>query len=142
MTNADYTKRNTELTRVNTGGYIAEVELLHFNRTDYPTDEFAGKEKIGQYAFVRMPDLPADHIKGELPDVDGTPVVYVGNTLNQKVAHNNAKDTGSLPKNVREKLSGSGLVLLDGVDFGWETWDGRPEWSESYVDYTGATEDN
>lgn len=31
------------------------------------------------------------------------------------------------------------VTLLDNVDGGWENWDGRPEFSETYIDLSDAT---
>lgn len=64
------------------------------------------------------------------------PVVYVGATT---VGHYPVeKDVSDLPEEVTDALKSRGYTLLTGVDAGWESWEGRPEWSETYVDTDDA----
>lgn len=39
-----------------------------------------------------------------------------------------------MPIEVVETVEDEGFRVVIGVDSGWETWEGRPEWSETYVD--------
>lgn len=79
----------------------------------------------------------ADNIRGEIPDVDGTPVLYIGDSgaKNYYQSH----DLSELQDGVIEIAEENGLKIITGVDGGWSSWEGRPEWSETYIDFTDST---
>jgi hypothetical protein len=120
------------------GRYIATIHILEWEERDHGFEEQVGRKKVGQYVFEPLEALPADTVRGELPKVNGIPVAYIGNAFNQKVAHNNCADFGDVPSDLRDELREHGLTVVGNVDFGWASWEGRPEWSDSYVDYTDA----
>jgi hypothetical protein len=80
----------------------------------------------------------ADEIRGKIPDVDGTPVVYIGDSPNKH--YYQSHDLDELDDAIVDAILNNSLdlVLVDGADGGWKRWDGRPEWSESYIDFSEA----
>lgn len=94
-----------------------------------------GKEQIA--LFKPLTEDIADKVRGDIPDVDGTPVLYIGNSgaKNYYQSH----DVSELDEWVIEAAEEEGLKIIDNVDGGWSSWEGRPEWSESYIDLTDAT---
>lgn len=80
----------------------------------------------------------ADEIRGEIPDVDGTPVIYIGDSGGKN--YYQSHDFDELDEPVRDAIlnNDQNLVLIDNVEGGWKKWDGRPEWSENYIDFTDA----
>jgi hypothetical protein len=80
------------------------------------------------YAF---PWLVGDTVRGGTKaDLEGV-VTYGGDS----VAKNYIKshDTGEVPAEVLEAV-GDRAVVVAGVTGGWANWEGRPEWSETYID--------
>lgn len=120
-------------------GYMAEVHL-----TDWTADERGkrptGSEKVGQYAFARLDhaEAAADDVRGDRSelDVDGRGVIYIGSSFGKHYFR--AHDHESVPVDVFEALCDEGVALVAGVGGGWANWDGRPEWSETYLDYADA----
>jgi hypothetical protein len=83
----------------------------------------------------------ADTIKGDIPDVNGTPVIYLGDTRGN-TNHYTSADLDELEQWMFDAVKENDLVIIENVDGGWETWEGRPEWSDTYIDYTEATPAN
>lgn len=54
----------------------------------------------------------------------------------------NGNDVNRVPDKVLEYLSDNGYVVYKNVDSGWSQWNGRPEFSESYVDLSDALKVN
>jgi hypothetical protein len=131
-----YKTRTVRVSQTVTDGYYAEVEMTTL-RDRGEINEPVGTEVIGGYAFVALDDGSADVLRGEIPDVDGTPVVYTGSSLPSNYPEPGALDT--VPVDVLEALDERDLIPLDGVEAGWQSWEGRPEWSTTYVDVSDAT---
>lgn len=139
MSNNTIQKRSVELEPADTGGYYAAVQLDKFELVgpDGQHKDHKGRKKIGGYAFVAVDrEGIADCIRGEIPDTDGKPVVYVGVSLAKH--YWTSKDHTGIPVDVIEALEENGLQLIANVDGGWANWDGRPEWSETYIDFEDA----
>lgn len=102
---------------------VVKVEVLTnpelFDGCFAETVEATGHE---QYAFHRV----------DAPHIDGDAVVYVGHSTS--VDYPSEKSLDDVPEAVVEAVEEGGLCVVVGVDSGWETWEGRPEWSETYVD--------
>jgi len=47
-------------------------------------------------------------------------------------------DSRTVPVDLLEKMSDNDMTLVRNVDGGWANWDGRPEWSDRYVDFTDS----
>jgi hypothetical protein len=87
-----------------------------------------------QYAF---PYVFGDEIRGgSKADIEGT-VVYGGDSLSKHYI--DSYDLSEVPETVIDALP-EDVTLLDNVDGGWASWDGRPEFSTSYVDIGEAEE--
>lgn len=93
-----------------------------------------GKERVA--VLKPITDDIADYIRGELPETDGEPVLYIGDSGGKH--YYRSHDLSELDDWVIEAAEEHGLTIIDNVDGGWETWDGRPEWSESYIDFNDA----
>jgi hypothetical protein len=115
--------------------YVAEVKLHHIEEK-HGFETATGTEKAGQYVFVKINDETADTLRGELPEIDGTPVVYIGNSAGKHYYY--SRDHTEIPVDVYEALESRGLTILSDVGGGWSNWDGRPEWSETYIDLTDS----
>jgi hypothetical protein len=61
---------------------------------------------------------------------------YIGHSFG--VHYYDGKQRDEIPTAVYEELADHDATLLDDVDGGWQTWEGRPEWSETYIDVTDA----
>lgn len=86
------------------------------------------------YAFHAV---RADTIRGgDKADIEGT-VTYVGDSLAKNYVV--SKDLSGVPDEVVEAVAEQGVTVLDGVDGGWASWDGRPEFSDTYVDVSDAS---
>lgn len=92
------------------------------------------RDRTRQYAFVSL----------SLTDVHGTdlegvadPVVFVGETLS--VHYINGKTLSSVPRPYLDAVRDRGYAIINGVDGGWKSWEGRPEWSETYLDLADAS---
>jgi len=118
-------------------GPLVNVEVHYFDEHEYGRKQPKGSEKVGQYAFARLDrDNVADVVRGNLPDADGPVYAYIGRHFGVNCYR--SKDREGIPVDVYEELTAHGATLLDGVDGGWSNWDGRPEWSETYIDVTDA----
>lgn len=81
------------------------------------------------YAFAY---LRGDHIRGGgKADIEGT-VTYVGDSLGKNYV--NSKSLDDVPDAVVKAAAEQGTVVLENVDGGWADWNGRPEFSDTYVD--------
>jgi len=134
----DVTTRELRVSSAHGRGLFAEVKLHHFDDDD---DQYGktpkGTEKVGQYAFVRLDrDNVADEVRGDVPDADGPVLTYIGSSFGKWFYR--SRDREGIPVDVYEELVDHGATLLDDVDGGWSNWDGRPEWSETYVDVSEA----
>jgi len=118
-------------------GYVVEVVLTDWEETTHG-DKPQGRRKVGQFAFVRLDhaERAADSVRGERPDTEGTPVTYIGDSFGKHYYQSHSHE--DIPVDVFEALSEDGLDLVTGVGGGWSNWDGRPEWSESYLGYDDA----
>jgi len=85
-------------------------------------------------SFVVADEDVNDRVRGEVPDTEQTPVFLEQSGCRHIVP----KDTDAINDSYRVALENNGYTLIDGVSAGWATWEGRPEWSESYIDYTDA----
>jgi hypothetical protein len=117
-------------------GLIVEV-TLHYLEEKRGQKVLKGREKVGQYAFVRLDrDNLADNVLGEVPDTDGPVMAYIGSGFGKHYYTSHSRD--GLPVDVYEQLSERGATLLENVDGGWHRWGGRPEFSEDYIDFSEA----
>jgi hypothetical protein len=135
MTDDDFTVTSREI-RVAGGrrGPLVTVIGLDFeNRT--PT--YVPRKTLGKYALLKLKPEIADIQRGEIPDVDGTPVTCIG--TNFAKYYYRSHDNRTVPTDVRDWMDENNLVLIKNVDGGWQSWGGRPEFSTSYIDYRDAT---
>jgi len=128
------TERDVELTHTDSGHYVARVTLMESTYNEqYGAWEPSQPERVGQYAFVPLDaDWVADRIRGEVVETEGTPAGYIGNSTGKH--YYQPADHDELPADVLAAMRDAGLTLVDGFEGGWADWDGRPEWSESYLD--------
>jgi len=133
----DLTTREVRIASHMGKGLVVTVDLHHFEETDYGRTMPKGGEKVGQYAFVRLDRSDvADDVRGDVPASDGPVVAYIGGSFGKHYYRSKSRD--SIPVDVYEALAKNDALLLEGVDGGWSNWDGRPEWSETYVDVSDA----
>jgi len=117
-------------------GFIAEVVLTHWDH-EYGQKRPQGEETAGKYAFGRVFESAADEVRGmDSLDMDGQTYAYCGSIVGQRFW--SSEDHESVPVDVFEEIQDRGFLLVEGVSGGWADWDGRPEWSESYIDVSGA----
>jgi len=85
-----------------------------------------------RYAF---PWLVGDEVRGGTKaDLEGV-VTYGGESLAKHYIKSH--DLDEVPADVVEAVA-EHAVVVDGVTGGWKTWEGRPEWSETFVDLSGS----
>lgn len=85
-----------------------------------------------QYAF---PWLFGDKVRGgKKADIEGL-VTYGGESLSKNYIK--SYDFDEVPEAVIEAV-GERATVVDGVGGGWDNWDGRPEWSNTYIDISEA----
>jgi len=88
-----------------------------------------------QYAFTyTFGDVVRGGVKADIEDT----VVYTGETTGKHYV--SESNLSAVPDEVVEEVASRGLTLLEDVDGGWSSWDGRPEFSTSYVDISSAVE--
>jgi hypothetical protein len=132
---ADYSTRQIEASGYAPYEICLRVRIDHFRERDAIGPKHLGTDSGGQYAFVKLGDERiTDHREGELPETEGAPVAYIGDNLGKY--YYRSKDHESVPVDVLEWLQERGYSLVTGVDGGWKHWDGRPEWSENYIDFS------
>lgn len=103
---------------------------------------FVGKESVGRYAFVTLQGVEewVDYVKGGMPESDEVPIMYVGDNLGKHYwQSHNIKDCDV---DVLEWLENSKYTVYENVDGGWQRWNGRPEFSDKYVNFTDVQEVN
>jgi hypothetical protein len=126
------TKRNID---VHPGGNFGPLlTVMGYDYSDDPQG-YVPREVLGKYAFRRIREGMADTIRGKIPETDGKPVMYVGSNFG-KYYWQSHSDT--IPVDVLEWLSNNGYSLIENVDGGWVRWEGRPEFSDHYVDFSEA----
>lgn len=110
-------------------GYYVSVQLLdqHGLPNGHLTWAFAKTSFVTEVC---------DYVRGEVPETDGTPVMYIGDSFGNYYYTSSA--TSGIDVDVLEWLVDKGLALIEGVDGGWESWEGRPEFSDKYVDFREA----
>lgn len=119
--------------------YNADVRLcepVDYDSDGRPLYDYDIISEAMSYAFVSITDDMADYIRGEIPEVDGMPVMCIGSNFGK---HYYSSDSRTVPVDVLEKLNERDMVLVDNVGGGWENWEGRPEWSDYYIDFSDAT---
>ena len=107
------------------------------------TNEIMVSSGAGPYAHPRSVFIPvavaaarSDGVRGDLGTLPDGAVIYIGETRGKHYYRSNG--ISDLRIEHRAAIEAHGHVLLDGVDGGWARWKGRPEWSETYIDVTGA----
>lgn len=145
MSDIDFAGRRVSVERVDdlhapgaSRAYLATVEVL-----EYVDSGFAGEGRVisdfpaatKEFAVVTVSEDLADEVRGEIPDVDGTPVMVVGTHFGKNFYQSDGR---TVPVDLLEKLRERDMVLVRDVDGGWASWDGRPEWSESFIDFSEA----
>lgn len=86
-----------------------------------------------RYCF---PYLKGDEVRGGTRnEIEGT-VTYGGDSVSKHYI--TSHDMSGVPQAVLDTVA-EYATILDGVDGGWASWDGRPEFSTSYVDISEAT---
>lgn len=84
------------------------------------------------YAF---PWLSGDTVRGgSKGDIEGV-VTYGGDSVAKH--YTTSHDFDEVPAAVLDAV-GERAVVVDGVTGGWANWEGRPEWSETYVDVSAV----
>jgi len=125
------TQRSIDVQHGLDGPLVHVIGLDFDNRT--PT--YVPRKNLGSYGFKKIHDGMADHVRGEIPETSGKPVMYIGNNFG-KYYWTSHSDT--VPVDVLEWLTENGYTLVKNVDGGWDNWGGRPEFSENYVDFGDA----
>jgi len=97
----------------------------------YNSSSFVVETSHNQYVFSAV---TADKIRGgSKKDVEGL-YVYTGSS-----SANNYPAESSLDEVPDEVLEAVEPTIAEHIDAGWASWDGRPEFSTSYVDISEAT---
>lgn len=113
----------------------SDVQLsIHLIRAGAPAPEVVAK-----YALANAGDWAdrVDVYRGEMPvEDDATAWIYVGNSTPSRGIW--PSDPEVLPVDVLEWIDERGDVLLTGVEGGWASWNGRPEFSDSLLDLRDA----
>jgi len=92
----------------------------------------------GRFALVLLREGLADVVRGEVPDTgERTPVIHVGSTLGKH--YYSSHDDRTIPYDVLDAVRQKGYQLVEDVDGGWDSWEGRPEFSTAYLDCRDAT---
>lgn len=127
------TQRNIDVQQTRLGPIVAVVGMDFSDDPEY----YVPRKTLGKYAFRRLTNGMGDKIRGHFPETDGTAVIHVGNNFGKHywVSH----DDTTVPIDVLEWLRDNGYSFVTNVDGGWDSWDGRPEFSTSYIDFTEAT---
>jgi hypothetical protein len=113
------------------------VEMRGGTEDPYGGIEYDERVTVGQYCFdVRGEADRADRIRGEAPETNSKTAVYIGD--NTAKHYTDGHDIDEVPEEVWNHLAEEGYVVLDNVEGDWAQWDGRPEFSESYIDYSDA----
>lgn len=78
----------------------------------------------------------ADEVRGDPDEFPDTAVIYIGETTAKHFY--TSHDLDALLDDHREAIEDAGHVIIDGVGGGWSNWEGRPEFSDWYVDVSNA----
>jgi hypothetical protein len=106
--------------------------MIRKSHYSYHGNAFIVETAHNQYVFSAV---TADQIRGgQKKDVEGL-YVYTGST-----SANNYPAESDLDEVPDEVLEAVEPTIVENVDAGWASWDGRPEFSTSYVDISEATE--
>ena len=134
QTDSDFTvtDRNVDVQHGRLGPLVNVIGLDFENRSP----NYVPRKTLGSYAFRRCEDAMADEIRGEIQMPDGQPVIYIGDNFGKH--YYRSKDFETVPVDVLEWLNANDFVLVRNVDGGWVKWEGRPEFSDSYVDFSEA----
>lgn len=82
-----------------------------------------------------FPYVFGDKIRGgNKADIEGC-VVYGGDSISKNYI--TSYDLSEVPDDVIDTVTEK-VTLLDNVDGGWSSWEGRPEFSTTYVDISDA----
>jgi hypothetical protein len=75
-------------------GYLVELVLWEATEKNYD-GEWANPRPnvIGKYALKIIDEEMADVIRGEIPDTDGTPVMFIGNSFGKHFLRNRRRIT-------------------------------------------------
>jgi len=96
----------------------------------------------GTYGFAVVSNDAADTVLG-VPDVEETPIIYVGDNVGKHYwdskPMSGTRSLDPVPVDLIRHLHNNGYQLLEDVEGGWENWEGRPEWSDTYLDAEGWT---
>jgi hypothetical protein len=105
---------------------------------DYaPVDKRPTYEKIvDRCCFVELGDI-ADKIRGNVPDCEGTPIMFIGDSTAKH--YYRSHDPRDCPVDVLEWLENSSYAVFENIDGGWSPWEGRPEFSDTEINYRNAT---
>jgi hypothetical protein len=104
---------------------------------DYaPVDKRAVGEKIvDRCAFIELGEI-ADRIRGDVPRCDETPIMYIGTSTAKH--YYTSHDVRDCPVDVLEWLDEHNVAVFENIEGGWSSWNGRPEFSETKIDYRNA----
>lgn len=91
------------------------------------------REGSDQYAFRRL--TSGDVLDTPIENVD-RPVVFVGDSMANHYVNERSLD--KVPDAILSAVRDEGYTIVSGVDGGWKEWNGRPEFSESYLDASEA----
>jgi len=131
-----WTQRTVDV-RLASTGLIIEVQLHRLTKNRHGITTPVGRQKVGPWAFVHVNSGTAvDVVRGDVPDADGPVLAYVGDHFDRHYYTSKPRD--GMPVDVYEALVERDVLLLEDVDGGWSNWDGRPEWSETYIDLRDA----
>lgn len=137
-TEPKYTRRKVKIERWR-DGYVATVVLIDV----YDDPEFGERPSEPRHVqkFALLPAATiaeyVDVVRGEVPESDeGRVMVHIGSDFGKH--YYTSHDGRTIPEDVGEALSEKGFVLATNVDGGWVQWNGRPEFSDNYVDFSEA----
>ena len=101
-----------------------------------PVDRRPIYEKtVDECAFVELGSI-ADKIRGDVPRCDETPIMYIGDSTAKH--YYTSHDVRNCPVDVLEWLDEHNVAVFESIEGGWSPWNGRPEFSETKIDYRNA----
>ena len=107
------------------------------------TGEIIVSPGAGPYARPRSVFVPideaasrCDEVRGDLDALPDNAVIYIGDTTAKYYWRSN--DPADIPLKHRGALDAHDYVIVDGIGGGWVRWEGRPEWSDRYIDVSSA----
>jgi hypothetical protein len=98
-----------------------------------------GQKHVGGWQMIELAEAAerADVVRGDVPDDDGVPIMYVGNPGAKH--YYNGHDPEGIDVDVLEWIRDSKYTLYENVEGGWESWDGRPEFSKTRLNLRDAS---